>query len=288
MQQKIIVTGAGGQLGRELQQWAASIPQFEFVFATREQLDISDAVNADTFFATHQAQYCINCAAYTAVDRAESEKEAAYRINAEGPELLARLSKKYDFRLIHVSTDYVFDGTGRVPYTEEFATNPVSIYGASKLEGEENMMSAQPDGIIVRTSWVYSEFGNNFVKTMLRLMKERKELGVVNDQFGSPTYAKDLAEVILQIITSGKWMPGIYHYCNAGMITWYDFAVAIKELGKFNCTVNAILTSAYPTAAVRPAYSVLDTSKLSGAYAVVPKPWKQSLEACLQKLLVTG
>ncbi|MBN8676219.1 MAG: dTDP-4-dehydrorhamnose reductase [Chitinophagales bacterium] len=280
----ILVTGANGQLGKELKQLSSSFPQFEFQFLSREDLPIHHFELVRNFFSAYHPDYLINCAAYTAVDRAESEKDLAFQVNGEAVGVLAAVCKEKNCRFIHISTDYVFDGTATTPYKEDHPTNPQSVYGASKLEGEQQTFRFNPDSIVIRTSWVYSEFGKNFVKTMLKLMQQREELNVVSDQVGSPTYAADLAAAILHIISSGKWQAGIYHYSNQGVISWYDFAVAIKELTGSNCKVNAIPTSAYPTPAKRPAYSVLDKSKIMATFDLPVPGWKKSLGTCLERL----
>jgi len=284
MKQKILVTGANGQLGKELKQLASSFPQFEFIFLSREDLPIHHFEMVRHYFNTYNPQYLINCAAYTAVDRAEQEKEKAFQVNAEAVGVLAAVCAAHHTQFIHISTDYVFDGMATQPYQEEAPTNPQGVYGATKLEGEKQAMKLNPGTIIIRTSWVYSEFGKNFVKTMLKLMSERDEINVVSDQTGSPTYAADLAEAILQIITSHNWQPGIYHYSNEGIISWFDFALAIKELTGSNCNVNPIPTSQYPTPAKRPAYSVLNKSKIQETFSIQLKDWKESLAICLAKL----
>jgi len=284
MRKKILVTGANGQLGMEIQQLAKTYPLFEFIFTTREEMPLDNPEAIHNLIAKHQPQYFINCAAHTAVDKAESEKELAYKINAEAPGIIAKACKGNNVQLIHISTDYVFNGTGSVPYKEDDATDPVNLYGDSKLQGEKNVMQFNPGSIIIRTAWVYSEFGKNFVKTMLRLMADKDQISVVSDQSGTPTYAADLAEAILQIISSQQWAPGIYHFSNEGNITWYDFAVAIKELSGSHCKVNPIPTSQYPTPAKRPFYSVLDKTKIRQTFNIPPKDWKASLSVCLQKL----
>ncbi len=282
--QKILVTGANGQLGKELQQIAPSFPLFDFIFLSKEDLHIHDVEKVKNIFTVNHPQYLINCAAYTAVDKAETEKELAFQINGEAVGVLAAICKEQYCKFIHISTDYVFDGTASVPYKEESPTNPQSVYGASKLEGEKQALQLNPDSLIIRTSWVYAEFGKNFVKTMLRLLSEKEEINVVNDQIGSPTYAKDLAEVILQVISSQNWEPGIYNYSNDGVISWFDFAACIKEVAGSSCKINPIPTSAYPTAAQRPAYSVLDNSKIQQVYGIDLKNWQDSLRECLLQL----
>ena len=284
MRKKILVTGANGQLGMELQQLAKAYPLFEFIFTTREEMPLDNPEAISNFIAKHQPQYFVNCAAHTAVDKAESEKELAYQINAEAPGIIAKACKENNVQLIHISTDYVFNGTGTVPYKESDATDPVNLYGDSKLQGEKKVMEFNPDAIIIRTAWVYSEFGKNFVKTMLRLMADKDQISVVGDQSGTPTYAADLAEAILQIISSQQWTPGIYHFSNEGNITWYDFAVAIKELSGSNCKVNPITTSQYPTPAKRPGYSVLDKTKIKETFGITIPPWRDSLAVCLDKI----
>ena len=281
---KILVTGANGQLGKELKQLASLYPQFEFIFLSREDMPIHHFELVRNFFKITKPQYCINCAAYTTVDRAETEKELAFRINSEALGVLAAICKEYLTKFIHISTDYVFDGTATTPYKEDSLTNPQCVYGASKLEGEKQALQLNPGSVIIRTSWVYSEFGNNFVKTMLKLMSERKELNVVNDQVGSPTYAADLAEAVMQIISSEQWSPGIYNYCNDGFISWYDFAVTIKEFTGSNCKVNPIPTSQYPSLAKRPMYSVLDTTRIKQTFGISVRNWKKSLKICLTRL----
>lgn len=280
----ILVTGANGQLGSELRTLAASQSQHQFLFTDRDEVDITDAQQVAKCFAEFKPHFCINCAAYTAVDKAETDQEVAYKINALAVKNLAEACTATGARFLHVSTDYVFDGQGTAPYKEDHPTNPVSVYGKTKLQGEQDALAANKDVIIIRTSWVYSEHGHNFVKTMLRLMQSRPELGVVADQWGSPTYAADLAEAILYIVNSGTWKPGIYHYSNAGAITWHDFAQAIQEGSGFDCKVNAITTADYPTPASRPAYSVMDTQKIQEVYGIRLKDWKESLQVCLQKL----
>lgn len=282
----ILVTGANGQLGCEMKTIAPQFSQFHFSFVAKEELAIDDFNSTANYFATHEITHCINCAAYTAVDKAETEKDKAFLINAEAAGNLAKACKQYNVQLIHISTDYVFDGTATRPYKETGATNPVSVYGASKLKGEELVVANDPTAIIIRTSWLYSSFGNNFVKTMLRLIKEKESINVVNDQFGCPTYAADLASAIMLSISSGKSKEnrGIYNYTNAGITNWYELAVAIKELTHSNCKVNPIPTSQYPTAAKRPAYSVLDTTKIQQAFNIVIPNWKDSLQHCLTLL----
>lgn len=280
----ILVTGANGQLGKELKQLAPSFPQYDFIFLSREDLPIHHFEMVRHYFKTYQPQYFINCAAYTAVDRAEQEKDLAFQVNGEAVGVLAAVCKENNCRFIHFSTDYVFDGTATTPCKETFPPHPGNTYGASKLEGEKQALQFNPGSIIIRTSWVYSEFGKNFVRTMVKLMKEKEEINVVNDQVGSPTYAADLAEVILQIIASGNWHAGIYNFSNKGIINWYDFAVAIKELNKSNCKVNPISTAQYPTPAKRPVYSVLDSSKIQETYGIQLKDWRESLRICLSRL----
>ena len=279
---KILVTGSNGQLGKELQELSSSYPQYEFLFLSREDMPINQFELVRTFFNTIKPAYCINCAAYTAVDKAESEKELAFQINGEAVGVLAAVCKEHQTKFVHISTDYVFNGEGTYPYTENFPTDPINIYGASKLEGEKEAIQLNPDCIIIRTSWVYSSFGKNFVKTMMRLMNEKDEIKVVSDQVGSPTYAADLAEVILKIIPD--WKAGIYNFSNEGIISWYDFAVAIKELTNSPCDVKPILTSEYPTPAKRPAYSVLDKTKIQTTFGIKLKDWKESLRICLEKI----
>lgn len=281
---KILVTGANGQLGKELKQLESKYPQFEFIFLSREDLPIHHFELVRNFFKGYHPRYLINCAAYTAVDRAETEKDLAFQVNGEAVGVLAAVCKEYGTKFLHISTDYVFDGTASAPYKEDAATNPQSVYGASKLEGEKEALHFNTDTIIIRTSWVYSEYGRNFVKTMIKLMNEKEQLYVVNDQIGSPTYAADLADAIMQIISSGKWSPGVYHYSNEGVISWFDFAVAIRDLTGSTCKVTAIPTTSYPTPAKRPVYSVLDKSKIAGTYGISLRDWKDSLRGCLDRL----
>ena len=281
----ILVTGSNGQLGNELQQLARGFTDYDFLFATKDELNIADEGAIENYFSEHQINYCINCAAYTAVDNAECEPEQAFLMNVTAVAMLAKVCEKNNTQLIHISTDYVFDGTANQPYKETDQTNPVSIYGKSKLQGEELAIQNCPSTIIIRTAWLYSSFKNNFVKTMLRLMKEKDSINVVDDQFGCPTYAADLGAAIMQIIISNQSNknPGIYHYSNAGITKWYQFAVAIQEFSNSNCVVNPIPTSQYPTAAKRPAYSVLDTTKIKETFGVAIPEWEESLGKCLEK-----
>lgn len=280
----ILVTGANGQLGKEMKELESDFPGYRFIFLSREDLPIHHFELVRNFFKGYRPQYLVNCAAYTAVDKAETEKDLAFQVNGEAVCVLAAICREYNTKFIHISTDYVFDGNGSTPYTPDAPVNPQSVYGASKLKGEQEARQYNKDSIIIRTSWVYSAFGRNFVKTMRKLMSERTELNVVNDQLGSPTYAADLARVIMQIIAGGKWTPGIYHFSNAGVISWYDFALAIRDMSGFNCQINPIPSSQYPTPAKRPAYSVLDTSGIFSTFGSAPVYWKESLQTCLQKL----
>ena len=284
---RILVTGANGQLGQEIQRLSPAFPDYEFQFFPRETLSIADEGQVKDVFKKNQPGFLINCAAYTAVDKAETDQEAARSINGTATGSLAAICKEYGTRFIHISTDYVFDGKATQPYKVNAPVDPQGVYGATKLEGEQLAMKANPDSIIIRTSWVYSEFGKNFVKTMMRLMKEKESVSVVSDQSGSPTYAFDLGEAILQIIESNQWKGGIYHYSNTGIITWYDFAVAIRELIHSSCKVNPIPTSGYPTPAKRPAYSAMDTSLISETFGIKLKPWKERLSACIDRLNAT-
>lgn len=284
----ILVAGCKGQLGSEITALAPKYPGYDFIYTDREELDITDREEVEDFFSKNLPQFCINAAAYTAVDKAESERELAIKINAEAVGYLAEASRKFGAKFIHISTDYVFDGNATLPYKEDDKTDPVNFYGLTKLMGEELAITNNPDTIIIRTSWVYSSYGSNFVKTMLGLMSEKPSLNVVSDQFGSPTYARDLAEVILDIFqeftNNQNWKKGIYHYSNSGEISWYDFAVAIKDVAASSCQVSPIPTSAYPTPAKRPAYSVFDKHKISSSFNIEIKDWRQSLMHCFAEL----
>jgi dTDP-4-dehydrorhamnose reductase len=280
----ILVTGANGQVGQELRVLAASYPTFDFIFTTHENMPVDDEAAVQKLFAAHRPAYCINCAAYTAVDKAETEQAIAYQVNAEGPRILAAACKAYNTRFIHISTDYVFNGQSPTPYKEDAPTDPVNLYGASKLKGEQLCQEANPDAIIIRTAWVYSSFGKNFVKTMIKLMQDRPAINVVNDQVGAPTYAADLAKCIMHIVATQTWQPGIYHYSNQGRISWYDFAVAIKELTGSACTVNPIPSEQFPTPAKRPAFSLLDTQKIQHTFQCAIPSWKESLQQCIKLL----
>jgi len=283
----VLVTGAGGQLGQELQALAPAFPDFRFRFLRRTDLDIADEAAVQALFENHSFDWCINAAAYTAVDKAESEPEAAWRTNAEGPRTLARICRHHHTRLLHLSTDYVYHGSRNRPYQEGDPANPQSVYARTKLEGDLAALDQHPDTLILRTSWVYSTFGHNFVKTMLRLGAERPTLSVVYDQIGSPTYARDLAEAILHIL-GGQHPPealrGIYHYSNEGVASWYDFAHAIFEIRNLPCQVLPILTKDYPTPAARPPFSLLHKGKIRKTFALEIPHWRDSLRRCLHAL----
>jgi dTDP-4-dehydrorhamnose reductase len=279
--QNILVTGATGQLGQELQQLATRYSQWRFFFFSKEDLNICDPGSITKSFSKIKPHYCINCAAYTAVDKAETEVERAYLINATAVKLLAAACDNFNTRFIHVSTDYVFDGNSSIPYKEEDETNPINVYGASKRKGEIEALESNLQSIIIRTSWVYSSYGNNFVKTMLKLFQTRSEINVVADQFGSPTYSADLAEAICNIILKDAHSPGIYHFSNEGKISWYQFASEIKKITGSHCIINPINSVDYPTTAKRPMYSVLDKQKIEEVYGIKLKPWQESLKTML-------
>lgn len=281
---KILVTGANGQLGSEIKVLAGNYPGFDFVFTDIDDFPLDKTEEIIANFNRIQPDIVINCAAYTAVDKAEQDQATADAINHLAIATLANLCAESEAKLVHVSTDYVFDGSSPVAYTEEDLPNPKSVYGATKLAGEIACLKNCPESIIIRTAWVYSEFGNNFVKTMLRLMTERDSLGVVNDQVGSPTYAADLAQVILTILNGSKWEPGIYHYSNAGEISWFDFASDIKEIAHKSCDIKGIPASSYPTPAERPAFSLLDKSKIKAVYGIEPIDYKTSLKIMMARL----
>ncbi len=286
---KILITGAYGQLGNEINHLAKKFPEWQFLFTDVDSLDITNESELETWFQNNKPDYVINCAAYTAVDKAESDIETAEKVNALAPKLLGKFSKKFDAKLIHISTDYVFDGQGFTPYSESDGVNPKSVYGKTKLQGEQFCLDENPETIIIRTSWLYSACGNNFVKTMLRLGKELGQLNVVYDQIGTPTYAADLANAILSLIhisemEPGKFVPGIYHYSNEGVASWYDFAKAIFEISGVNCAVSPVRSVEFPTPAKRPNYSVLDKAKIKNTIGITIPFWRDSLKICVERL----
>lgn len=289
VQKNVLVTGAKGQLGNELQARTSrmNLP-FRFIFTDVDDLDITNIGYVSDYIRHHSVSYIINCAAYTNVEKAETDVETAYLINSKGPENLAKASAQHGCRFIHISTDFVFDGKSNVPYTENSEPNPLSIYGKSKREGEEAILENDPQAIIIRTSWLYSEYGNNFVKTMIRLMSERDELTIVADQHGTPTYAADLAEMIVHILEfseNEEWKPGIYHFSDNGETTWFGFAEKINQLAKLTkCKLIPIKTHEYKTMAERPAYSVMELSKIQSVFHVEIPAWEEALERCMKKL----
>jgi len=285
MSKRILVTGAKGQLGSEIKELSNNY-DFDFFFTDVEQLDITDKVAITNFVIENRINNIVNCAAYTAVDKAETEKDLADLINHKAVRNLAEIASKEDIALVHISTDYVFDGNGFKPYTTDHPKSPVNHYGKTKLDGEKAILGFNlKNSFIIRTSWVYSSFGNNFVKTMLRLGEEKTELNVINDQVGVPTYAADLALFILDhLLEAENEHLEIYHYTNEGVCSWYDFAQAIMDLGNRSCKVNAVPTSAYPTPAKRPFYSLMDKESLKQRFAVEIPYWKESLIQCVEKL----
>lgn len=280
----ILVTGANGQVGKELREWAVQHPELTFHFQGREDMPLTNFEMIRTVFHTLQPDVLINCAAYTAVDQAEQEKEMAFQVNAEAVAVMAALCREHGCRFIHISTDYVFPGDANKPYVETDATGPLNVYGASKLAGEMQALTLDPDAIVVRTSWVYASHGKNFVRTMLRLMAERTEVKVVNDQWGRPTYARDLAAILLTLATLKEVPGGIYHFANAGAANWFQFAEAIARHIGTSCAVLPIPSSAFPTPARRPAYGVLDTTKIEALTGLHPRPWEEALRECLGRI----
>lgn len=282
--QRILITGASGQLGQELKVVLEHDAEKECFFLDRKQLPLDQIPIIQDILSMYQPDLIIHAGAYTAVDLAESERDLADQVNHLASEEIAQYCRVHGTKLIAISTDYVFDGNSSTPLTEDVAVSPINVYGETKLKGEQVIQKWCPEAIIIRTSWVYSSFGKNFVKTMIRLMTERDEIGVINDQIGSPTYAKDLAVAIQEIIDSDVWQGGIYHYSNEGEISWYDFAVAIRDIKGLSCQINAIPTTAYPTPARRPRFSLLEKSKIKCIFAVKVPDWKHSLTACLEHL----
>jgi dTDP-4-dehydrorhamnose reductase len=282
---KILVTGSKGQLGSELQELAESYPAYRFLFTDVAELDITDAGAIHTLFTRERPDVIINCAAYTAVDKAEDEAAAAYLLNAEAAGLLASASASCNALMIHISTDYIFNVTTFRPITEMDTPEPASVYGHTKLEGEKAVAAKGAKAVIIRTSWLYSSYGNNFVKTILKYGRERGNLNVVNDQTGTPTYARDLAGTILGLLPQLQLIRGteIYNYSNEGFTTWYEFAKTILEMRGIQCTVNPVLTKDYPTRAARPAYSVLSKEKIKERFGIAIPDWKESLKECLKK-----
>ena len=281
---RIAVTGSNGQMGKEIAHISAYYPELKFTFLNREVFPLDNMKKMENWLNNNPMDIFINCAAYTLVDKAESEKEMAFQVNAISPGYIAEQLAKKNCRMIQISTDYVFDGNSSKPLGEDANTNPVNFYGASKLEGERLIFKNNLASQVIRTSWLYSVYGNNFVKTMIRLMREKESISVVQDQIGSPTYAADLAKAIIQMIETDHFIPGIYHYSNEGETSWYGFAMEIKKLTGSTCRVLPILSSSYPTPAKRPAYSLMDKSKIKKEYSIQIPVWQTSLAECIGKL----
>jgi dTDP-4-dehydrorhamnose reductase len=281
----IVVTGASGQLGQAIQYIAKDYNNCQFIFASSSDLEITNQEKVNSFFETNKIDFCINAAAYTAVDKAESEIEHATAVNVLGPKNLAIACKKNKVKIIHISTDFVFDGSSKKPYLESDATNPLGVYGKTKLDGEKALIENTDEYFIIRTSWVYSQFGNNFMKTMLRLASERDSLNIVSDQIGTPTNAVDLAKAIMEIVnhfqipnSNFHQLFGIYNFSNEGVASWYDFAKEIFRINNINISVNPIPTEAFPTPAARPKYSVLDKIKIKTAFKIEIQSWQEALQ----------
>ena len=285
MPKQILVTGANGQLGQSVKEISINYPGLDFTFVSRDELDITNQSAIVAYFQANQFDAVINCAAYTAVDLAESEIEAARLVNATAIKYLAEATAEQKIPFVHISTDYVFDGTVSVPRLETDPVNPIGVYGQTKLEGEEFALAINPLTIVIRTAWVYSKYGKNFVKTMLWLFNEKEEIGVINDQIGSPTNAVDLADVVAQILSKDELVYGIYNYSNEGECSWFEFASKIKDLSNSSIKINPIPTSAYPTPAKRPSYSLLDKTKIKETYKISIPNWEQSLKKELTTLL---
>ena len=283
---KILIIGGNGQLGNCLNKLISEYAlDYEFHFTDYDTLDITNQKQINEYFSEYEPHYCINVSAYTAVDLAEQEKEKAFAINAKGVRYLAEACAEKGIDLIHISTDYVFSGDTNIPYSEDDFTNPLSVYGTSKLEGENLALENNPKTIIIRTSWLYSEFGKNLVNTMLNLFSTKNELNVVADQFGQPTNANDLAEAIMKIISTEEKEYGIFHFSNYSETTWFDFAKKIAELSKSKIKINPISTEQYPTPAKRPMRSTMCLDKIENSYNIEPKYWENSLEECMEILL---
>ncbi|WP_289006746.1 dTDP-4-dehydrorhamnose reductase [uncultured Parabacteroides sp.] len=283
----VLVTGANGQLGNSIRLLAENHPGYNFLFTDVDTLDITNPAAVRGMIKDNQVDFVLNCAAYTAVEKAEEDEALCRRINAFAVGVLGKAAHEAGAKMIHVSTDYVFSGTSYRPYVETDVTCPVSAYGRTKLAGEEILQEVCPDAVIIRTAWLYSEFGSNFVKTVLRLGKERDQLGFVFDQIGTPTYAGDLAAAILAVVTADErnaFVPGIYHFSNEGVCSWYDFTVKILQIAGIDCRVLPIETKDYPTKAVRPPYSVLNKKKIKTTYGITIPHWEESLRLCMEKL----
>ena len=281
---KVLVTGGDGQLGKCLKGIQEKYSNIEFFFANKSVLDITQERQVENFFTQNNFDWCINCAAYTAVDKAENDVENSEKINIIGVKNLAEACSENNIKIIHISTDFVFDGKQNRAYSEDINTNPLGVYGHTKLLGEKELIKRNPKHFIIRTSWLYSEFNQNFMKTMLRLSRDKEELNVVSDQIGTPTYARDLAEVILYIINQDGSTYGIYHYSNEGVASWYDFAKAIFDLNHIKIKVNPVQTESYPTPSKRPHFSVLDKTKIKNTFSIDIPYWRDSLKEALSHL----
>ena len=282
---RILVTGAAGQLGNELHNVLEQKMPGVTMYTDIKDLDLTDSEAVKKFIIDNEISHVVNCAAYTAVDKAEQEPALCAKINTDAVKNIAEVAADYGVKVIHVSTDYVFDGTAHAPYKESDKVNPISTYGTTKRKGEMVLLSMSPDAVRRRTAWLYSPYGNNFVKPMMRLGSERSELGVVCDQIGTPTYALDLAEAIYTILTARQWVPGIYHFSDEGVCSWYDFTKAIHRIaGIKSCNVKPIATDDYPTLAARPPYSVLDKTRIKKTYGITIPHWEESLVDCINRL----
>jgi len=280
----ILITGSNGQLGNEMQQAAVRFPDFNYIYTDVAELDICDKGALDAFVKANNVNVIVNCAAYTAVDKAEDDVELCYKINRDAVRNIAEVATENKVKVVHVSTDYVFDGTNYLPYTEDMPVCPATVYGKSKLEGEQALLENSKESVILRTAWLYSSFGNNFVKTMIKLGTERDSLGVIFDQVGTPTYAADLADAILQLLSNETFVPGIYHFSDEGVCSWYDFTKTIHRMASITCDVKPIETKDYPARTPRPHFSVLNKGKIKSTYGISIPHWEVSLEKCIQLL----
>jgi dTDP-4-dehydrorhamnose reductase len=281
----ILITGSRGQLGNEMQQTAVRFPAFRFIYTDVEDLDICDKAALDAFVKANVVDVIVNCAAYTAVDKAEDDVELCYKINAEAVRNIGEVAHQNGLKVVHVSTDYVFDGTNYVPYSEDQAVSPNTVYGKSKLAGEQALMETCGQAAILRTAWLYSSFGNNFVKTMIKLGTERDSLNVIFDQIGTPTYAADLADTILKMLSHATFVPGMYHFSDEGVCSWYDFTKTIHRIAGITCDVRPIETKDYPARTPRPHYSVLNKAKIKATYGITIPHWEESLQRCMKILM---